>query len=258
MSAGLYDALSGSSSAASAIEARPAAKTDKDRLTHDDFLRLLVMQLTHQDPLKPMEDVDFMAQLAQMQALDEQIAMTQTMRAMRIDTQLQATSALIGKLVSGADENGNELGGVVDRVVVESDAVYAQLANGLRIPTENIRQVWHEADTLRSELAGAQSMIGLLVTALDDNYITREGIAVGANIDSSGVIWVALHNGQKVRYNDIYEISDWIAEQPGPEGGDEAPEAAESSAADPAGAGSDGTGASETGGADGQESEFIG
>ena len=34
-------------------------------LGRDDFLQLLVTKLQHQDPLKPMEDSDFIAQLAQ-------------------------------------------------------------------------------------------------------------------------------------------------------------------------------------------------
>ena len=37
----------------------------------DTFLRLLVAQLEHQDPLKPMENADFTAQLAQFSMLEQ-------------------------------------------------------------------------------------------------------------------------------------------------------------------------------------------
>jgi len=37
----------------------------------DDFLQLLITQLQHQNPLEPLDNQDFMAQLAQFNALEE-------------------------------------------------------------------------------------------------------------------------------------------------------------------------------------------
>ncbi|MEW5924335.1 MAG: flagellar hook capping FlgD N-terminal domain-containing protein, partial [Candidatus Zixiibacteriota bacterium] len=40
-------------------------------LGKEEFLQLLVAQLTHQDPLEPMEDTQFIAELAQFSSLEQ-------------------------------------------------------------------------------------------------------------------------------------------------------------------------------------------
>jgi flagellar basal-body rod modification protein FlgD len=72
----------------------------------DTFLRLLVAQLEHQDPLNPMENSDFTAQLAQFSMLEQIESMNKNLRSMvdaqqalnGLQTKMQASS-LVGKEV---------------------------------------------------------------------------------------------------------------------------------------------------------------
>ncbi|MEG2005751.1 MAG: flagellar hook assembly protein FlgD, partial [Bilophila sp.] len=74
-----------------------------DTLDKDSFLLLLVTQFKYQDPLNPMEDKEFIAQLAQFTALEQQMQTNAQMEKMvTLQTQQQMIGAVsyIGKEVS--------------------------------------------------------------------------------------------------------------------------------------------------------------
>lgn len=74
-----------------------------DTLDKDSFLLLLVTQFKYQDPLNPMEDKEFIAQLAQFTALEQQMQTNEQMENLvGLQTQQQMISAVsyIGKEVS--------------------------------------------------------------------------------------------------------------------------------------------------------------
>jgi flagellar basal-body rod modification protein FlgD len=87
-----------------------------------DFLKLLVTQLTSQDPLNPQSGTDFVAQLAQFSSLSASQAMQSDMAT------LQANS-LIGRTVGVTSATGNFSSGVVSAVEMQS-GVPSILVNG--------------------------------------------------------------------------------------------------------------------------------
>jgi flagellar basal-body rod modification protein FlgD len=82
----------------------------------DAFLKLFVAQLQHQDPMNPMEDGEFMGQMASFSTL-EQVSNLAAANE-RIAASLTSTSAvgLIGRTVSYVDENDVIHTGKVDKV----------------------------------------------------------------------------------------------------------------------------------------------
>lgn len=87
------------------------SRTPVTTLDQDDFLKLLVTQMTTQDPLKPMEDLSSFSQLASFSALEQNKA-TQASMSM-----IQANS-MLGHFVQVTDDLGKSMVGQVDQVLM--------------------------------------------------------------------------------------------------------------------------------------------
>src|SRR6266540_670742 len=94
------DSLQGTSSTDGATTSATLRQSPLDR---EAFLKLLVAQISHQDPLKPMEGTEFVAQLSQFAAVEQAIAQTQRLDALSAQLNGIANNdavALVGKAVS--------------------------------------------------------------------------------------------------------------------------------------------------------------
>jgi flagellar basal-body rod modification protein FlgD len=85
-------------------------------LGKDDFLKLLVGQLQHQDPLQPSDNQEWIGQMAAFSNL-EQVSNTAATTQKIVDTlNTNGTLSLIGHTVTYIDETGASQSGTVDTV----------------------------------------------------------------------------------------------------------------------------------------------
>ena len=82
----------------------------------DQFLKLFVAQMSHQDPMNPMSDQDFMGQMASFSTLEQVTNMAVANAAMASHLQLSQSVGLIGRTVTWMDENDALHTGVVEKV----------------------------------------------------------------------------------------------------------------------------------------------
>jgi flagellar basal-body rod modification protein FlgD len=89
---------------------------DNGSLGKDDFLKLFVAQLQHQDPMNPMNDSEFMGQMASFSTLEQVSNLAAANQ--RIADNLTSTSAigLIGRTVTYVDSNDVTHTGTVEKV----------------------------------------------------------------------------------------------------------------------------------------------
>jgi len=113
----------------------------QQELGRDDFLRLLITQLSHQDPMNPMEDREFIAQMAQFSTLEQMTNMaTDFARLTMMFTASEASSSL-GRNVEIAD--GDRVVQGVVRAVTRGD-VPQVMVNGMYFNWTQVQKVFDE------------------------------------------------------------------------------------------------------------------
>lgn len=107
-----------------------AAISKTQTLDYDAFLQLLVTQMKHQDPLEPVSDTEYVAQLATFSNVEQNIITNERLAAMMTANALGDAQALIGRTVTAPDGTG----GLVEAVQITAGGTLALLADGTLLP----------------------------------------------------------------------------------------------------------------------------
>ncbi|MBP2072904.1 MULTISPECIES: flagellar hook capping FlgD N-terminal domain-containing protein [Thermoanaerobacterium] len=105
-------------------------------LGKDEYLQLLVTQLENQDPLNPMDDKEFIAQMAQFSALEQMLNLNSSFNAVK-------AYSLLGKTISAnidTDGNSSTITGKVDVVKFDGSNYYLEV-QGSYIPLDSVTSV---------------------------------------------------------------------------------------------------------------------
>lgn len=113
--------------------------TGNSTLGKDQFLKILITQLQNQDPMQPMEDKEFIAQMAQFSSVEQLMNISTQLTA--LNQSLGSVSGLIGKDITWTDAD-TELpkSGNVESIVVSSGVQYAVVGKE-RIALTDITQI---------------------------------------------------------------------------------------------------------------------
>jgi flagellar basal-body rod modification protein FlgD len=118
------------------------SRTNNSTLGKDDFLKILVTQLQHQDPSQPLDDKAFIAQMAQFTSVEQLTNMNTEMTALR--QSLSFSPSYIGKQISwtAVDSTGASTvkSGVIDGLTFKSGNQFASV-NGEEVSLDQILKV---------------------------------------------------------------------------------------------------------------------
>jgi flagellar basal-body rod modification protein FlgD len=111
------------------------------------FQTLFLAQLKAQDPLEPLDNTEFMSQMAQFTTVEQLTLMNTRLEELGQGNAFSEGAALIGKWVSGvSSENSEAVSGIVDSLKIDGDDVFLHIGNS-RLLLNDIISVTHAPDT---------------------------------------------------------------------------------------------------------------
>lgn len=192
------------------------AKTYNTNLDKDAFLQLLVTQLKNQNPLEPMDNTEFIAQMAQFSSLEQ---------AQNTNKTIKADSAynLVNKLVKAnhVDPKTNEITqvvGEVSMVRVDGDKVYLKV-DGIEVLYDDVKEVTDlispydqmQAINQNFQMSSAFSLIGKDVKAkvakdsTGKEFDEVEGKVTGVRMNEGKIF--AQIGEEEVLLDTIYQVN---------------------------------------------------
>jgi flagellar basal-body rod modification protein FlgD len=108
----------------------------------DDFMKMLLAEMTNQNPLEPMSDSEMMTQYVQLNSLQQLQDIKSALSQSSASTQVGYAASLIGKTVS-ATVNQQAVSGVVKAVTIDSGVVKLQVDNQV-IDLEDVYKIQGE------------------------------------------------------------------------------------------------------------------
>ena len=203
-----------------------ASLTGGASLGKNDFLKLLVAQLEHQDPLSPQEGQEFAAQLAQFSSLEQLTNVNDNLKAGQAFDLAMSNSSMVNLIGKTVDAPGNsfELGeGETETLkfslAQDSTDVTINVYNStgesvaslnLGASSSGIQEfVWSGKNSSGAQLPAGTYRFGILAQDSAGNFIETQTFAAGSVTD---IIFekkdtFAIVNGQKINVNQISKVS---------------------------------------------------
>jgi flagellar basal-body rod modification protein FlgD len=106
-------------------------QTSKTAVDYQSFLKLLIAEMKNQDPTKPMDSTQYVAQLATFSQVEQSVQTNTKLEQIMQSSALSQADALIGRSNTSAD---GKTTGVVASVKLASNGLIAVLQNGTEVP----------------------------------------------------------------------------------------------------------------------------
>lgn len=190
-----------------------SSNTGLSALSSADFMKLMITQLSNQDPLNPTDSNQMLGQISQISTLQSNTQMTSSLSSLTLQQSIGAGGNLVGKTVTGVDTDGTNITGIVNGVKVMNNKVYLAVtdSNGNTNPMAmdsltqisnatsdaNLVQQGMQSLAQQQSLGNASTLIGKYITATGTGNTTVGGNVTGVQL-ANGVVNLKLDNGQTV------------------------------------------------------------
>ena len=112
----------------------------RSEMDKDTFLKLLVAQLRYQDPTKPMDGAQFVAESAQFTTVEVLQKLQESQAQLLSFQSTLLSSGLIGKTVTATGTDGKEITGVVGSARVVAGQAYIMVKDEM-VPVSSVTKI---------------------------------------------------------------------------------------------------------------------
>lgn len=125
-----------------------AGSSNRDRysdMTSEDFSKIILTELSNQDPLAPNDTSALVQQIANIRSIQSDQDLTKSIGSLVSQNEFAAASGLIGRTISGISDEAGRVAGVVSSVVRTKEGPVLALANGHMVSFGQVDYVRAEA-----------------------------------------------------------------------------------------------------------------
>ena len=170
-----------------------------------DFLKLLITQLTNQDPLEPTSNDDLLRQIASLREIELSSGLTDSLKTLTGQQRFASASSLIGQYVVGQSSEGSlPVSGVVSAVRFDTNGgAVLELEDGTELPLDRL-------GTVMSASRAGENFVGKLVTGVDTSRANDprviEGIVTAVNTRDGGEVVFDLDTGAELNLSNVVSV----------------------------------------------------
>jgi flagellar basal-body rod modification protein FlgD len=114
----LLNNTSASTSASSGTGASTSANASLNSLDVDSFLKIMIAELQHQDPLNPMDSSQMLSQIGEMRQITASDKLTTTLNSVLLGQNIASSTNLIGANINGISDDQEKVSGLVSSVSI--------------------------------------------------------------------------------------------------------------------------------------------
>ena len=116
-------------------------ETAQKKMGMEDFLRLLTTQIANQDPMEPMKDTEFIAQMASISSVEQMQQFTTSFKDFTASHREIAAQAYLGKQVTAQAGDQAPVTGIAQSVEKVADGELLVTINGQTFSASDITKV---------------------------------------------------------------------------------------------------------------------
>jgi flagellar basal-body rod modification protein FlgD len=136
--AGAIDSIAGSGTQVSQGKGYSA-------MSAEDFTKLILTELSKQDPLQPNDTNALIQQIGQIRSIQSDMDLTGALQSLVSQNEFASASTLIGKSISGLTEDSRRVEGTVKSIRRTEAGAVAELVSGERVPVASLDSILAEA-----------------------------------------------------------------------------------------------------------------